>query len=434
MSIGMHDWGPIEKKKFNFLVDVTREVCQPYRYNEVSLDMVYSSAECLETSDVVSKEMYTFRDLSGNSIALRPENTAGIVRAFLDNFHQDESLPQRFFYSGPMFRYERPQKGRTRQFHQLGIECLGSTHPHSDAEVIQVATDLLSRLGLSQETTLEINTLGDRDSREHYRAHLKEYLSERKDKLSMDSQQRLEKGNVLRVLDSKDPKDGEIISDAPTIHDYLNTESKTRFERVRECLNAVGIPYLLNPTLVRGLDYYSHTVFEFKVKEGLGRQQNTILAGGRYDGLLKGINDLMEDGEDAHRLKKIQGGGIGWAAGVERMLMMVDQNLYPKEHSHVAVVAVRQNESEAVSLQALQLCHQLRKRGLVLSCSYDGNTTKQMKRAGRENAAAVVIIGEDELKGDYYTVKNMKTKEHYKADSVDALFSHCMRITQASKE
>ena len=259
-----------------------------------------------EHTDIVAKEMYTFTDRGGEEVTLRPENTAGVVRAVLSN-GLVQSVPLKFFYSGPMFRYERPQKGRFRQFHQIGVELIGVAQPQADVEVIALGRRILDALGIGDRVVLELNTLGDNESHSAYRQALVSYFSSRASELSEDSQRRLER-NPLRIFDSKQETDQRVARDAPAFADYQNAESRRFFDRVRAGLDRLGITYRLNPQLVRGLDYYTHTAFEF-VTADLGAQ-GTVMGGGRYDGLVE-----MMGGPALS--------GIGWAAGIERLAMLI---------------------------------------------------------------------------------------------------------------
>src|SRR6266571_3589605 len=310
-----------------------------------------------EHTDIVAKEMYTFTDRGGEEVTLRPENTAGVVRAVLSN-GLTQSTPLKFFYSGPMFRYERPQKGRFRQFHQIGVELLGVATPQADIEVIALGRRILAALGIADRVVLELNTLGDPESRAAYREALVGYFSVRASELSEDSHRRLER-NPLRILDSKDPGDQRIAREAPDFAAYLNEPSRDFFDRVRDDLDRLGIAYRLNPRLVRGLDYYTHTVFEF-VTTDLGAQ-GTVLAGGRYDGLVE-----------------VMGGpampGVGWAAGIERLAMLIGEP--PALARPIALVPL----GEAAERAALKLGEALRDAGLVVELTYSGNLQRRMRR------------------------------------------------------
>ncbi|MGC2412383.1 MAG: histidine--tRNA ligase [Stellaceae bacterium] len=344
-----------------------------------------------EHTDIVSKEMYTFKDRGGEEVTLRPENTAGVVRAVLSN-GLTQSTPLKYFYSGPMFRYERPQKGRFRQFHQIGVELLGVATPQADIEVIALGWRILRELGIGEQVALELNTLGDPESRVAYREALVGYFAARESELSDDSRRRL-RTNPLRILDSKDPGDIRINAEAPSFDAYLNDASFEFFGRVRDGLAQLGIAFRLNPRLVRGLDYYTHTVFEF-VTTDLGAQ-GTVLAGGRYDGLVE-----------------LMGGpsmpGVGWAAGIERLAMLIAEPAPPPRP--VALVPIGE-EAEAF---ALRLVEDLRDAGLVVDLGYTGNLARRMRRADRIGARAAVLLGEDELAKGVATVRDLDSGEQSK--------------------
>ena len=326
-----------------------------------------------ETSDVVSKETYSFTDRGGEALTLRPEGTAGVVRALI-SAGLTQTLPQKFFYAGPMFRYERPQKGRMRQFHQIGVELLGVPGAVGDAEVITMGHMILSRLGVADKCILNINTLGDTESRLAYRQALVEYLSAFRGQLSEDSQRRLDL-NPLRILDSKDEGDIALLVDAPRLDHYLNADSKAHFDAVRRYLDAAEIPAIINPRLVRGLDYYGHTTFEF-ITDALGAQ-GTVMAGGRYDGLA-----AMLGGGDVS--------GVGWAAGIERLAMLAD--VPPQQAVNVMMIGM----SDDHMARLFPLAASLRQQGLRVETGYAPHLGKQMKRADRIEAQQVVILGDDE--------------------------------------
>ncbi|HEY9536701.1 MAG TPA: histidine--tRNA ligase, partial [Kiloniellaceae bacterium] len=303
---GTRDILPDEMRRHRVVVETARALAARYGYHEMATP-VFEFTEVFkrtlgETSDVVTKEMYTFSIGDGEQVTLRPEATAGVARALISG-GLTQSLPLKVFYNGPMFRHERPQKGRYRQFHQIDVELLGVSEPLADVEIIALGADILAALGLGEHTTLELNTLGDLESRKAYRAALVDYFSAYQDKLSADSRDRLVR-NPLRILDSKDQGDRKLIEGAPLFGDYLNQQSRDFFARVLEGLDLLGIGYTLNDRLVRGLDYYTHTAFEFTTT-ALGAQ-GTVLAGGRYDGLVETMGGPSVP-------------GIGWAAGVERL-------------------------------------------------------------------------------------------------------------------
>ncbi|MCW5699192.1 MAG: histidine--tRNA ligase [Rhodospirillales bacterium] len=381
-----------ESRRHRHVENLARDIAERYGYSEIATP-VFEFTEVFarslgETSDIVSKEMYTFEDRGGARLTLRPENTAGVVRAFISN-GLTQQLPAKLFYSGPMFRYERPQKGRQRQFHQVGVELLGAAEPLADVEVIALGADLLSALGLEERVVLELNSLGDAESRQTYRSVLVEYLQSRRNELSPDSLLRLER-NPLRILDSKDKDDQAVVANAPLITDSLNAASRGFLEEVLKGLEVLGIAYRHNPRLVRGLDYYCHTAFEFTT-DALGAQ-NAVLAGGRYDGL-------------AEQLGGPSTPGIGWAAGVERLAMLVSD--VPPLPRPVAVAPVSDEQTPA----ALAISQQLRRAGLAVDLGYAGKFAKRMKRANKINARVTVIVGEDELARDVVTVRDMDTGE-----------------------
>jgi histidyl-tRNA synthetase len=362
------------------------DVASRYGYGEIATP-VFEFTEVFsrtlgETTDIVTKEMYTFTTKGGESITLRPEGTAGVARAFITG-GLAQQVPLKFFYRGPMFRHERPQKGRQRQFHQIGVELLGVAGPQADVEVIALAAHILQVLGVAGNITLQLNSLGDAESRSAYRDVLVTFLSARRDALSAESRARLDR-NPLRVLDSKDPADQAAVKDAPRYSDYLNDASRSFFEAVQEGLSALGIAFVINPALVRGLDYYSHTAFEF-VTDALGAQ-GTVLAGGRYDGLVKDMGGPPTP-------------GIGWAAGVERLAMLLPG--LPPAPRPLAVIPVGAAEERA----AASLTAELRHAGFTVDLGYGGNMGKRMKRANKISAVAALIIGEDEMRANTVTVR-----------------------------
>ncbi|NKB49675.1 MAG: histidine--tRNA ligase [Alphaproteobacteria bacterium] len=337
-----------------------------------------------ETSDIVTKEMYTFEDKGGDSLTLRPEGTAGIARAVLSGGLQNE-MPLKWCYAGPMFRHERPQKGRLRQFHQIGAELIGVADPVGDVEVIALAAATLDALSVLPATTLELNTLGDGESRDAYRQALVAYLEGFRDRLSEDSQQRLDR-NPLRILDSKNAGDKTIVADAPSFSDYLTPDAQAFFDAVRGGLDDLGIAYQLNPRLVRGLDYYCHTAFEFTTDQ-LGAQ-GTVLAGGRYDGLIE-----MMGGQPTP--------GVGWAAGIERLSMLTGPA--PTGPRAVSVIGI----GAAGEKVAVKVAQDLRQSGFTVELNYRGGLKRGLKRADKIGAAAAVFLGEDELARDGATVRNL---------------------------
>ncbi len=353
-----------------------------------------------ETSDVVTKEMYTFTDRGGESITLRPEFTAGIARAFMSNGLAQE-VPYKVFSRGPVFRHERPQKGRLRQFHQIDVEIIGVPTPQADIEIVAVGAHILEALGLKDRVRLELNTLGDPESRQTYGGLLRDYLEAHRGDLSEDSQNRLVR-NPMRIFDSKDASDQAIMAEAPLLREHLNAASSDFFAEVLAGLDAIGIAYSLNPRLVRGLDYYTHTAFEF-ITEDLG-SQGAVLAGGRYDGLMEQMGGRATP-------------GIGWAAGVERLAMMVGEAAAPPRP--IVVIPV----GAAAAASALALTQRLRHAGLRIDLGYSGNVKKRMQRANKLNASAVLMLGEDELAKGVVTVRDMTTETQAEV-ALDALEAH----------
>ncbi|MDB5412606.1 MAG: hisS [Rubritepida sp.] len=353
-----------------------------------------------ETSDVVSKEMYVFEDRGGESITLRPENTAGVCRALVSN-GLTQSLPRKVFYAGPMFRYERPQAGRFRQFHQIGAEILGTSEPLADAEVIACGYQIQRELGLDEGVILEVNTLGDAESRDAYRAALIQHFSAHKDSLSEDSQRRLEK-NPLRIIDSKDEGDRKLVADAPTITPFLTPAASTHWDALRRYLDSFAVPYRENPRIVRGLDYYSHTAFEF-VTDRLGAQ-GTVMGGGRYDGLVEEMGGPPTP-------------AVGWAAGVERLAMLMERaGLTPPAPRLVTVIPVSEAE-EGVALSVLQA---LRAAGIGAEMGYRGNLKRRMERANKQGARAALIIGETEAASGVVQLRDLDagTQEEVALDAL----------------
>ena len=401
---GTQDLLPEAARRHRRVSDTAREMAALYGFAEIATP-VFEFTEVFarpigEHTDIVSKEMYTFTDRGGEEVTLRPENTAGVVRAVLSN-GLTQSTPVKFFYSGPMFRYERPQKGRFRQFHQIGVELLGVATPQADIEVIALGQRILKELGIADRVVLELNTLGDPESRATYREALVRYYSGRRAELSEDSQRRLD-ANPLRILDSKGPDDMRINADAPHFEDFLNTVSSHFFADVRAGLDRIGISYRINQRLVRGLDYYTHTVFEF-VTTDLGAQ-GTVLAGGRYDGLVE-----------------LMGGpampGVGWAAGIERLALLIAEP--PSAPRAVALVPI----GEAAEALALTLAEQLRGGGLVVDLGYSGNLARRMRRANRIGARAAVLLGDDELARNAATVRDLDSGAQSEI-ALDALPAH----------
>ncbi|MBO4285685.1 MAG: histidine--tRNA ligase [Alphaproteobacteria bacterium] len=389
---GTYDLYGDAKRKAKKVVEIASQTVEKYGFEEIETP-IFEFTEVFarnlgDTSDIVTKEMYSFEDRGGESITLRPEGTAGVVRSFISEGMQ-QNLPVKLYYAGPMFRYERPQKGRQRQFTQFGVELLGVQTPQADIEVIAMAHSFLKALGLEESVVLEINSLGDEESRNAYREKLVSYLKQHYDLLSIESKQRLEK-NPLRILDSKEECDKIVVENAPLYADSLNEASKNFFEEVLTGLDLLEIPYRVNNRLVRGLDYYAHTVFEFTTDK-LGAQ-GAVLAGGRYDGLIK----EMGGGDVA---------GIGWACGVERLSMLMDTDVSLSRP--VAVIEI----GDEVHKTALQTAYMLRNAGYRVEHAYGGNVKKRMAKANKANAFAAVILGSQELAEKKLTLKNLDTGE-----------------------
>lgn len=389
---GTHDLIGDEARTHLAIVDAARAVADRYGYGPMATP-IFEFTDVFQrtlgdTSDIVTKEMYTFEDKGGDSLTLRPEGTAGVARALISGGLRNE-LPLKCFYTGPMFRHERPQKGRLRQFHQIGVELMGVAEPTGDVEVIALGADTLDALGILSETTLELNTLGDNESRSEYRDALVDYFTGHAEQLSDDSRDRLTR-NPLRILDSKDTGDRSVIAGAPLFDDYLTEAARDFFDAVRDGLDALGIAYTRNPRLVRGLDYYSHTAFEFTT-DSLGAQ-GTVLAGGRYDGLIETMGGPATP-------------GVGWAAGVERLAMMCGDPA-PAVRP-VALVGM----GDAGERAAMTLAHALRRAGQSVELVYKSGLKRGLRRADRINAAAAVLIGDDELARDAVTVRDLDSGE-----------------------
>ncbi len=387
---GTRDLLPDEQRKHQYIIDVARRISRRFGFEQIETP-IFESTEVFarglgEATDVVSKEMYTFPSRDGSaSLTLRPENTAGVVRSFVSNGLSNQT-PVKHFYAGPMFRYERPQKGRYRQFHQIGVELIGQSQPQADIETIAAGYMVLEDLGLAEKVTLELNTLGDTASRQAYRDALVAYFSEFKDQLSEESQGRLTK-NPLRILDSKSASDQALVVGAPKFQDYLNAESQDFYAEVKAGLEALGIAYQHNPLLVRGLDYYCHTAFEFTTTH-LGAQSG-VLGGGRYDGLVEMLGGSPTP-------------GVGWAGGIERMALLLDQE--PEQPQSVAVVPLGAD----TQTQALVLAQELRRAGLVVDQSYSGNLKKRLTRANKAGARYAVLLGSDEIAQGQVTLRDMQ--------------------------
>ena len=400
---GMKDRHSDDVRKYDFIVDTAKKVFSKYGFERI-ITPILEETELFRRSvgdetDVVSKEMYEFKDKGNRSVSMRPEGTAGVVRAYLEaGLHKSDPIVK-WFYNGPMYRYEAPQKGRYREFHQVGAEIFGIRSPYLDAEIIRMGCEFLEKLGITG-LTVEINSLGNIESRKKYIEDLKAFMAERLDKLSEDSKKRYEK-NPLRALDSKDKGDQEQFKDAPKLYDYLDEESKKYFEDTKKYLELLNIKYVENPKLVRGLDYYSDTVFEIK-SDKLGAQA-TVLAGGRYDRLLEILDNV-----------KIP--AIGFAAGMERIAMLMDENLIGNKENGVYIVYF--DDTKEYFIKTLE---ELRKNDIKASFDYNPKSFgAQMKKANKINAEYVLILGEDEQKENVVTLKKFSTgeQEKYSLDEV----------------
>ena len=391
---GTHDLLPPEFHKYDHIARTAKKLAALYGFQEMATPILEFKEVFKRTlgdeSDIVSKEMYEITDRGKEDIVLRPEGTAGVTRAVISN-GLTQSLPLKFFYEGPMFRYERPQKGRLRQLHQIGVELYGVPEAAGDIEIIALANEILKELGLLSRITLEINTLGDEESRKAYRKHLVDYLKDHHASLSSDSQQRLEK-NPLRILDTKDTGDKEILKNAPLLKESLNSASQDMFDEILEGLGILNIPFKINPLLVRGLDYYCHVTFEFTTTD-LGAQ-GAVLAGGRFDALME-----MMGGPSIP--------GTGWAGGIDRLAMMLTEDSLPAAPRPITIVPME----NAFEMTGLTLAQRLRTNGLTVEMIYGGNLGKCLKKAHKLKAQYVIIIGEEEVKAEAFTLKDLDSGE-----------------------
>jgi histidyl-tRNA synthetase len=387
---GTADFLPEQTKKWQFIEDQAKSILSRYQFKEIRTP-IFEQFELFargvgETSDIVSKEMYDFYDKGERHIALRPEGTAGVVRAFVENkmYAPEHHKPLKYYYIGPMFRYERPQSGRMRQFHQLGVEVFGSTNPATDVEVMALAMDLFQSFGL-KNLKLVINSLGSTQTRKEYRQALIDYLEPHFDELSEDSKNRLHK-NPLRVLDSKDKKDKELVADAPSVLDYLDEASKAHFEEVKEQLEALGIAYEIDTNMVRGLDYYNDTIFEIMTEDPNFGSNTTICAGGRYDGLVEEVGGPQTP-------------GFGFGCGLERLVMLLEgANFEFPELDALDAYIVTIGKGDAVNREATKLAYELRKNGLNIEREFLGRKPgSQFKSADKLQATLVFTLGEREL-------------------------------------
>lgn len=402
---GTHDLLPLMYSKHAAITNVARHKARTYGYKEIATPLLEFKDVFKRTlgdvSDIVTKEMYEIADRGEEALVLRPEGTAGVVRALISN-GLTQSMPLKYFYAGPMFRYERPQKGRMRQLHQIGVELFGVANPAGDVEVISMAYRLLEALNLHQRVRLEINTLGDEESRTHYRNRLVTFLKDHHVHLSPDSKVRLER-NPLRILDSKDEGDKKILKGAPPLRESLNAFSKEMFAQVLEGLETLHIPFIHNPHIVRGLDYYCHVAFEFTTTD-LG-SQGTVLAGGRYDGLVETMGGPNIP-------------GVGWAGGIDRLAMMLQDDFVPTTRP-LAIVPM----DEQFDLAGLVLAESIRKQGWIVEMTYGGALGKRLKKANKMGACAALILGEEELATQSVTLKLLDSGDQLLVpqDSLDTI-------------
>ncbi|WP_455465215.1 histidine--tRNA ligase [Streptococcus salivarius] len=397
---GTQDILPADSAKWQYVENVARETFKKYNYGEIRTPMFEHyeviSRSVGDTTDIVTKEMYDFHDKGDRHITLRPEGTAPVVRSYVENklFAPEVQKPVKVYYIGSMFRYERPQAGRLREFHQLGVECFGSKNPATDVETIAMAYQLFNTLGI-KDVTLHLNSLGNTESRLAYRQALIDYLTPMRESLSKDSQRRLDE-NPLRVLDSKEKEDKVAVENAPSILDYLDEESQAHFDEVRAMLDSLNIPYVIDTNMVRGLDYYNHTIFEFITT--IDKSELTICAGGRYDSLV----EYFGGPETA---------GFGFGLGLERLLLVLDKQgiKLPVEESLDVYIAVLGSGANG---KALELVQAIRYQGFKAERDYLGRKIKaQFKSADTFKAKTVITLGESEVESGQVNVKNNATRE-----------------------
>lgn len=397
---GTQDILPADSAKWQYVENVARETFKKYNYGEIRTPMFEHyeviSRSVGDTTDIVTKEMYDFHDKGDRHITLRPEGTAPVVRSYVENklFAPEVQKPVKVYYIGSMFRYERPQAGRLREFHQLGVECFGSKNPATDVETIAMAYQLFNTLGI-KDVTLHLNSLGNTESRLAYRQALIDYLTPMRESLSKDSQRRLDE-NPLRVLDSKEKEDKVTVENAPSILDYLDEESQAHFDEVRTMLDSLNIPYVIDTNMVRGLDYYNHTIFEFITT--IDKSELTICAGGRYDSLV----EYFGGPETA---------GFGFGLGLERLLLVLDKQgiELPVEENLDVYIAVLGSGANG---KALELVQAIRYQGFKAERDYLGRKIKaQFKSADTFKAKTVITLGESEVESGQVNVKNNATRE-----------------------
>lgn len=390
---GMQDLFNEQADKYNLVVNTARQVSETYNFHEIITPIVEESnlfeRSVGDGSDIVMKELYKFEDRGGNLLALRPEFTAGIARSFLNNSELNQSLPQKLFSYGPLFRYDRPQKGRYRQLNQINFEYIGNKEYIADVEIIYLFYTILQKLGL-KNITLEINSLGSNECKKRYELALKEYFTNFKDKLSEDSKVRLEK-NPLRILDSKEECDKLLVKDAPKISEFYTEEEKEFYSNILKTLDKLGVSYFSNPLLVRGLDYYTSTVFEYTTTD-LGAQ-SSVGGGGRYDNLIGEIGN-----EDVP--------SVGCAGGIERLMLLINKEI-KKEKELIAIIPISENEND----YCIDLATKLRNQGKNIELIYSGKFKKKMEKMNKCNADYAIIVGEDEVKSGKLKIKDLKTSQ-----------------------
>lgn len=390
--------------KFRHIEKIAYQIAKQFSFSEIATP-IFENHEVFhrtlgEASDMVAKETYDFKDRGGDLLTLRPEGTAPIARAFLSEGMQ-QHLPLKFYYHGPMFRYERPQRGRYRQFHQIGVEHLGSESPISDAECLLMGWKFIQELGIANEVQVEINTLGDSESRQAFRSALVEYLNQHKSELSPDSKTRLEK-NPLRILDSKDPKDHQLLDGAPKLKDHLNTSSQAMFQAVQAQLKFLEIPFVIQERLVRGIDYYCHTVFEITTSQ-LGAQ-GTLLAGGRYDGLISSMGGPQVP-------------GVGWASGIERLAELLPASNWQESKVKIGLISADPlGELHLLKIRE-SICTPAMESILFLGTTGIG---KKFKKADKQNVMWAIVVGENEVKQERVSLKNLRSGEQLELTHAEA--------------
>lgn len=421
---GTQDILPGQSERWQYVENVARQIFERYQFQEMRTPMFEHyeviSRSVGDTTDIVSKEMYDFYDKGDRHVTLRPEGTAPVVRAFVEHklFGNDYPKPYKTYYMGSMFRYERPQAGRLREFHQIGVECFGSANPATDVETIAMALDFFKALGI-KHLKLVINSLGNQESRLRYRQALIDYLEPHEDELSKDSKRRLHQ-NPLRVLDSKEPEDQAIVKEAPSILDYLDEESQTHFNQVVAMLDALGIEYVIDHTMVRGLDYYNHTIFEIMSDApGFGGAITTICAGGRYNGLVEELGGPATP-------------GFGFALGVERVLITLEAEgieLDTELELDAYVVGI----GDEVSLEVTKIVQAIRESGYSADRDYMSRKPKaQFKTANKRHASLVITLGTDEVENGVANVKNMETGYEIKV-ALEQIATDFAKVYQAVK-